>query len=133
MKQFFKLVPLAFAISALVAPAVLAQGKVEGTVSNGTNGKRLARQQVQLLMPRNGMQPVASATSDGSGHFVFSGADLDPKAFYLASTEFQGASYHAAVAFDTSGSAKVVLTVYDATRSSAGISIPAARLLVGAE
>ena len=117
----------------LLPGVAFAQGKIDGTVSNGTTGQPLARQEVRLLMPRNGMQPVATATSDASGHFAFTGADLDPKSFYLASTEFQGASYNAAVAFDSGGVANVVLTVYDSTRSSAGLRIPAARVLVGAE
>jgi hypothetical protein len=60
--------------------------------------------------------------------------DIDPKSFYLASTEFEGASYNAAVAFDpSSAAARVVLTVYDSTRSPQGLGIPAARVLVGAE
>jgi hypothetical protein len=133
MKLLFKCVLLTALLTALLPVMALAQGKVEGTVSNGTVGKPVAHQEVRLLMPRNGMQPVATATSDASGHFAFTGADLDPKSFYLASTEFQGASYNAAVAFDPSGAANVVLTVYDSTRSPAGLTIPAARVLVGAE
>lgn len=134
MKCTFEPVLLRFLLPALLIPAaVLGQGKVEGTISNGTTSKVVARQEVRLLMPRNGMQPVATATSDASGHFAFNAADIDPKSFYLASTEFQGASYNAAVAFDPTGAASVVLTVYDSTRSPSSITIPAARILAGAE
>jgi hypothetical protein len=118
----------------LLPALALGQGKVEGTISDGTSSKPVPRQEVRLLMPRNGMQPVATATSDSTGHFAFTGVDIDPKSFYLASTEFQGASYNAAVSFDpSSGAANVVLTVYDSTRSPQGVGIPAARVLVGAE
>jgi hypothetical protein len=132
MKRSFK--PFASAVVlAVFLPALgFAQGRIQGTVSNGSNSKPVARQEIRLLMPRNGTQ-VGTATSDASGHFAFPGTDIDPKSFYLATTEFEGASYNSAVAFDTAGAANVVLTVYDSTRSTAGISIPAARVLVGAE
>jgi hypothetical protein len=132
MKRSSKLFPSAVLLAALLPALGFAQGRVQGTISNATNSKPVARQEIRLLMPRNGTQ-VATATSDASGHFAFTDADVDPKSFYLASAEFEGASYNAAVAFDPSGSANVVLTVYDSTRSPAGLGIPAARVLVGAE
>jgi hypothetical protein len=133
MKHSLKLIPSTVLLIALLPAASFAQGKIEGTISNGTVGRPVARQEVRLLMPRNGMQPVATATSDTAGHFAFTSPDIDPRSFYLASTEFQDASYNAAVAFDPTGAANVVLTVYDSTRSPAGLRIPAARVLVGAE
>jgi hypothetical protein len=132
MKRSSKLLPSAVLLAVLLPALGFAQGRVQGTISNATSSKPVAHQEIRLLMPRNGTQ-VATATSDASGHFAFTDADVDPKSFYLASTEFEGASYNAAVAFDPSGSANVVLTVYDSTRSPAGLGIPAARVLVGAE
>src|SRR5579863_5624284 len=102
MKRELKLIALFVFCSVFLPVAARAQGKVEGSISNGTTSKVVPHQEVRLLMPRNGMQPIATATSDASGHFAFTTADIDPKSFYLASTEFQGASYNAAVAFDPS-------------------------------
>ncbi len=118
--------------AALFPAALLAQGQVQGTISNGTTGRAVGRQELRLLMPRGGMQQVATATADATGHFVFNAEGIDPKGFYLVSTDFAGATYNAPVAFDSSGNANVNLTVYDSTRSPAGLRIPAARVFVGA-
>src|SRR5215472_1833302 len=94
--------PAASLILALLLPAaVLAQGQVRGTVSNGTTGHAVGGQEVRLLMPRGGMQQVATAATDSSGHFVFSADGIDPKSFYLVSADFQGASYNAPATFDS--------------------------------
>jgi len=128
--QFLAIVP---ALAAALSPAVLfSQGQVQGTVSNGTTARAVANQDVRLLMPRGGMQQVATAATDAAGHFALSAADIDPKSFYLVSTDFDGATYNAPAAFDSSGNANVSLTVYDSTRSPTGLRIPAARVFVGA-
>ncbi len=123
---------LPIAIAAMHASVLLAQTKVQGTISNGTTDRPLARQQVRLLNPRAGAQ-VATATSDGAGHFAFPSADIDSKSFYLVDAEYQGVSYNAPASFNANGEADVKLTVYEATHSAAGIRIPAMRLLMGAE
>ena len=121
------------AMAALLQASVLwAQTKVQGSISNGTTDRPLAHQQIRLLNPRAGAQ-VATATSDSAGHFDFPSADIDPKSFYLVTTEYQGVSYNAPAAFNSSGEADVKLTVYDSTHSPAGIRIPALRVLMGAE
>lgn len=84
-------------------------------------------------MPRGGMQQVAAATSNASGQFAFDAADLDPKSFYLVSTDYQSVSYNAPASFDSNGDANVKLTVYDSTHSPSAVRIPAMRVLVGAE
>jgi len=118
---------------ALLLPAALfGQAQVQGTVSNGTTGHSVASQEVRLLMPRGGMQQVATASADATGHFVFDAQGIDPRSFYLVSTDFAGATYNAPATFDSSGNANVSLTVYDSTRSPAGLRIPAARVFVGA-
>jgi len=111
---------------------LLGQTKVQGSISNGTTDKPVARQQIRLLNPRAGAQ-VATATSDGAGHFAFAAAGLDPKSFYLVTTDFQGVSYNVPATFNSSGESNVKLTVYESTHSPAGIRIPAMRLLLGAE
>lgn len=118
----------------MLAPAGLfAQGKVSGVVSNGTVNRPVPDQEVRLLMPRGGMQPVGTATTDAEGRFSFSSADLDPKSFYLVSTDFRGAPYNAPATFDASGTATVNLTVYDTMQSDAGLRVSAVRVLAAAE
>lgn len=120
------------AIAALFPATLFGQAQIQGAVSNGTTSRAVADQEVRLLMPRGGMQQVATATTDATGHFAFSAEGIDPKSFYLVSTDFAGATYNAPAAFDSSGNANVNLTVYDSTRSPAGLRIPAARVFVGA-
>jgi hypothetical protein len=116
----------------LPASVLLAQTQIQGSISNGTTDKPLARQQIRLVNPRAGEQ-VATATSDGAGHFAFAAANIDTKSFYLITTDYQGVSYNVPAAFNANGEANVKLTVYEATHSPAGIRIPAMRLLMGAE
>jgi hypothetical protein len=123
---------LSSAAVALQASLLLAQTKVQGSISNGTTDRPVARQQIRLLNPRAGAQ-VATTTSDGAGHFAFGAAEIDPKSFYLVTTDFQGVSYNAPASFNSSGEADIKLTVYESTHSTAGIRIPAMRLLMGAE
>jgi hypothetical protein len=127
-----RVLAVSLAFATMFPVAVFGQGQVQGAVSNGTNGRAVARQEVRLLMPRGGMQQVATATTDAAGRFVLSADGIDPKSFYLVSTEFDGASYNAPATFDSGGNANVSLTVYDSTRSPAGLRIPAARVFVGA-
>lgn len=116
----------------LDASLLLAQTQIQGSISNGTVDRPVARQQIRLLNPRAGEQ-VASATSDGAGHFAFPAVNIDAKSFYLITTEYQGVSYNAPASFNASGEANVKLTVYESTQSRAGIRIPAMRILMGAE
>jgi hypothetical protein len=117
---------------AMHASALLAQTKIQGSISSGTTDRPVARQQIRLLNPRAGAQ-VATATSDATGHFAFPSAEVDSKSFYLVTTEYQGVAYNAPASFNSSGEADVKLTVYESTGSPAGIRIPAMRLLMGAE
>jgi len=100
---------------------------------NGTTGAPVADQTLQLLMPRGGMQQVATAVTDASGHFVITAKDLDPSSFYLLQAVYQDANYHAPVKFDAEGSAQADLTVYDATRTAPPLRIQSVRLIVRAE
>lgn len=110
-----------------------AQGRIQGQVTNGTTGKPVPNQLLQLLMPRGGMRQVATATADASGRFVFSRGDLDPGSFYLLQAVYSGVNYHAPIQFDSSGAAAVDLTVYDASRTLPALRVQSARLIVRAE
>jgi hypothetical protein len=111
----------------------MAQGRIEGRVVNGTSSQTVANQVVELLLPRGGMQQIATATTDSAGRFSFAGSDVDPVSFYLLQVVFQGVNYHAPVQFDSAGTARADLTVYDATRSRPELRIQSARIVIRAE
>jgi len=115
-------------------PAVLqAQGRIQGAVANGTTGQPVAGQAVQLLLPRGGMQRVASTITDASGRFVFPSANIDPTAFYLVQAAYQGVDYNAPAQFDSEGTANISITVYDASASAPSLRIQSARVVVHAQ
>lgn len=133
--------PIRFAFAAsfaafvvLAAPARLrAQGKIEGQVTNGTTQRPLAGATVIVLSPRQSMQQVAEATTDARGHFAIPPDGIDPGAFYLLQANYQDVPYHSPAQFDSSGTAKVTITVYDSTHSAKAIRVSSLRVLVAAQ
>ena len=125
---------IAFAALTLAtcASVYAAGSKIEGRVTDATNGRPVPNQTLQLLMPSGGMQQVGTATTDASGRYAFSGSDFNAP-FYLVQAVYQGVNYHAPVRFDGSGAAQVDLTVYDSTRKAPQLRIQNARLIVRAE
>lgn len=131
----FNWILLLAAVLALTGQTTRLEGapaQMQGQLVNGTTGQPQANQAVQLLMPRGGMQQVASATTGADGHFVFSQSDLDSSSFYLLQATYQGVDYHAPVQFDSSGVATVNLTVYESTTTAPALRIKSARLIVRA-
>jgi len=125
---------LASVLLLIPLPAVLlAQGRIQGVVSNGTNGQPAANQTVQLLLPRGGMQRVASVTTDASGRFVFPSANIEPTSFYLVQASYQGVDYNAPAQFDPEGTANISITVYDSSASLPPLRIQSARVVIHAE
>jgi hypothetical protein len=122
-------------VALLVPSAALlrGQGRIQGEVINGTTGRPVANQAVQLLLPRGGMQRVATATTDAAGRFVFPSANIDPSFFYLVQAAYQGVDYNAPVQFDPEGTATVSITVYDASASAPPLRIQSARVVVHAQ
>jgi len=110
-----------------------AGGKISGQVVNGTTGSPVSNQTLQLLMPRGGMQQVATAVTDASGHFVVAATDLATDSFYLLQATYQDVNYHAPVKFDDRGQARADITVYDATRTAPPVRIQSARIILHAE
>jgi hypothetical protein len=102
-------------------------------VLNGTTGKPAVNQTLSLLMPRGGMQQVATAVTDAGGHFVLPSTGLDPTSFYLLQATYQGVDYDAPVRFDADGAARTDITVYEAMRTAPLLRIQSARLIVRAE
>jgi len=127
-------ISLASVLFLVCLPAVVpAQGRIQGVIANGTNGQPAANQTVQLLLPRGGMQRVASVTTDASGRFVFPSANIDPASFYLVQAAYQGVDYNAPAQFDPVGTADISITVYDSSASAPPLRIQSARVVVHAQ
>ena len=125
---------LASVLLLVSSPAVSsAQGRIQGVVSNGTDGQPAANQTVQLLLPRGGMQRVASVTTDASGRFVFPSANINPASFYLVQAPYRGVDYNAPAQFDPEGTATISITVYDSSATVPPLSIRSARVVVHAQ
>jgi hypothetical protein len=120
-------------MTAVVPSRILAAGRIEGRVLNGTVNRPVANQTVQLLTPRQGMQELGAVSTDADGRFAFSGGDIDTNSFYLLQTEFQGVSYPTPVQFDASGASTADLTVYESTKTEPSLRIESLRVLAGAE
>jgi hypothetical protein len=130
--KFFTLAAACLVLLGQGASLLMAGGKISGQVTNGTTGSPVANQTLQLLMPRGGMQQVATAVTDSSGHFVVAASDLTTEGFYLLQATYQDVSYHAPVKFDDRGQAQVVITVYDSTRTAPALRIRSARIVLRA-
>jgi len=136
-----KLLPsriLAFSAVCIVllssASALLAAGgNISGQVMNGTTNSPVPNQTLQLLMPRGGMQQVATAVTDSTGHFAIASSSLTTDSFYLLQAAYQGVNYHAPIKFDDRGQARADITVYDATHTEPPVRIQSARIILHAE
>ncbi len=123
------LLPIAV-IVALVSshfPAA-AQGRLEGIVINGTTGRPVADQQVQLLAGGAGMREVATTKTGSDGRFTLSQGGAERGAFYLIQTVFQNVNYRARV----EGTTATRLTVYEATNEAADLRVRTSRTVVEA-
>lgn len=90
----FYLPRLAFVLAfALLLPQFAGAGTVEGTVRNGTTGKPAAGLDVILIQLQGGMQPVATAKSDGEGNFRFDRPELGAAPMLLR-VPYRGVNYH---------------------------------------
>ena len=129
---FYSLPRLALLVFLLPLTA-LAQARIEGQILNGTVRRPVANQKVILLVPRQGMEQVAEASTDATGHFVLTPGGSDSGSFYLLQANFQGVPYHATAQLDSAGHATINLTIYDATRDPSSLRVSALRLLVAAQ
>lgn len=96
---------------------------------NGTTGKPVPNQTVQLMVPRNGMQEVATAKTDAAGRFSLPSPAEGSAPFFLVQTVFQAVNYRVRI----SGDAAADLMVYDASRVPPPLRIKSARILISAE
>jgi len=117
----------------LAAPALSFAARIEGQITNGTTGRPLAGQKVDVISPRGGMAVVGGATTDASGHFAINDGQIDTNGFYLLQTNYQGVDYNSPVQFDPNGNATVNLTAYEATTREPALQISSARVIIRAE
>lgn len=128
------IIPVALGWLLCSSSALLAAGgKITGQVVNGTTGNPVANQALQLLTPRGGMQEVATATTDSTGHFEIAKSNLATDGFYLLQAAYQDVNYHAPVKFNDRGQARVDITVYDSTETAPPVRIQSARIIIRAE
>jgi hypothetical protein len=113
----------------LAALPARAQEKVTGRVVNGTTHQPVANQLVQLLVPRGGMQQVATATSDASGRFSLDASGSAGAPIAMVQAVYKDVNYRVRA---TPGEA-TELTVYENTPTAPALRIPRARILVQAE
>jgi hypothetical protein len=113
----------------LSAAGLRAETKIQGQVLNGTTNNPVAGQEVNLLVPRQGMQKVASVTTDSNGHFTFDQSEIEAKGFYLVEAIFRGIPYHAPALFQSAPPVDVTLKVYESASAASILRIPL--LLVG--
>ncbi|MGH9378665.1 MAG: hypothetical protein ACRD1I_07695 [Terriglobia bacterium] len=132
--SFYKLV-MVFCFAALLCPgSLLAAGRIDGTVTNGTHNRAAAGQEVQLLQPGNGgMRQIAATRASADGHFVFAGDSIKPNAFYLLQASYKGVYYHTAVRMGATPDAKAEVKIYDSTSSSLPFRVTSARFLLRAQ
>jgi hypothetical protein len=112
----------------IASAPVFAQSTLEGTVVNGTTGRPVPNQKVQLLVGGAGMREASTSVTDSSGKFSLTPARDEGGAFFLIQTVFQGVNYRSRV----EGMSPTRLTVYEATDSMPGLHIRSARVVVEA-
>jgi hypothetical protein len=110
------------------ATPLAAQIKFEGQVLNGTTGRAVPNQIVQLLAGGAGMREAATSTTDAQGRFVLALPGAETGAFHLVQTVFQGVNYRARAA--ERGATQ--LTVFEATDTAPDLRIRSARIVVEA-
>jgi len=94
-------------------------GTVSGTVKNGTSNKPVSGADVILLQLQGGMQPVANAKTDASGHFTIT-SDALGAAPMLLRVPYKGVLYHQPVPPNTP---TADVEVYEPTRDAHSLAV----------
>ncbi len=111
---------LAIALAAGLALAPLSaralEGRVDGTIVDGTNGGEGRAESIQLLRLREGME-AAGGVENVTGAFSIPGISAEPDERFLLRVTHDGVAYNRAFGFAESGVNFVEVTVYDTTSS----------------
>jgi hypothetical protein len=114
-----KLAIFSAALCSLLLGSAAQAASVSGTVTDKTTGKPSSGDKVELVDVQAGMNAVASATTDGSGHYSLNEPGAGP---YLIRATHQGAGYFIAA---PQGSGSGDIGVYDTAAKVNGISVEA--------
>ncbi|MDR3748466.1 MAG: carboxypeptidase-like regulatory domain-containing protein [Acidobacteriota bacterium] len=113
-------------LALLLFGATTRAATVTGTVTNATNGKPSAGDNVVLIDVQAGMAETASATTDAHGHYSMQSPGMGT---YLVRVNHQGGTYFIAA---PQGGGPGDVTVYDVAPKVDGVAIDADMLLVEA-
>jgi hypothetical protein len=95
-------------------------GTLSGTVINRTTGKPEANVALDLLSPTQGMQELATATSDAQGHFSVTKDSIGMAPILIRAT-LHDVSFNT---FAPPGRPNVEVEVYDILKDAKGITVP---------
>jgi hypothetical protein len=107
---------VAFLLLASASSLPLSAATLKGTVTNGTNNKPSAGDEVILIKLAAGMEEVGHAKTDAQGKFSFTFADADSP--HLVRAIHQGVTYHEPA---PPGTDSVAVTVYDVSKKVSGV------------
>ena len=107
--------------------APIPAGRIAGTLSNGTNGERLAGQEVNLLAftPELAQTLDLTATTDANGDFEFEVNDTLPDWVFIVSAGLDGIVFNSPVGQLSRNEPLLELpvTVYESTRDGSAVHI----------
>lgn len=142
MRRFAFALAATFALAycALIAAPVAAahpladgQGTITGKLLNGTHDNAPVANFTVTLQDTvdTRAKDAATAKTDAQGRFTFTGLDVSGVDLYSVYTHFQGGIYSTQpVQFGDTSTQQLSLTVYDAAKNDANISIKVTTLLV---
>ncbi len=107
-------------VSLAVVPVYAAGQSVTGNVTNKTDGKAAAGDEVVLLKLAQGMQELSSTRTDARGHYVLKVPADEAGAMHLVRVKHDGANYFAPM---PPGTPKVDVDVYTAAKELDGVLI----------
>ncbi len=113
--------PFYLIICIVILSNLAAAQNITGTVTNATTGKPSVGDQVTLLSLSQGMQEIASTSSDARGHFSFA-APPDADAPHMVRVTHEGVNYYPPGGPLMPGRTTAELTVYDSAKKLDGLS-----------
>jgi hypothetical protein len=116
-----RLITAAILVAGLGLTSVASADTLTGVVTNGTNGKAAAGDEVVLLRLAQGMEEAGRTKTDAKGNFSFNVADLS-SAPHLVRVIHQGVTYHRMA---PPGTTSVEAQVYDVAKKVDGLSVTA--------
>lgn len=115
-------------VAAAPAPGRALEGRIDGTIVNGTRGGPGRADAIQLLRHEGGMETVAEVENVESTFTLPSVVGESGERFLLRATH-DGVSYSRSFAFSETGVNVIEIAVYDTTSAATGVHV--ARYQVG--